>query len=369
LVLKDFNIEQIKVGEFHYDSLFRAIVGSHAYNLNDEHSDFDYVGLFNVPAREYANIYPVPPEQTIFHSKEKDVTFYSLKRIMHLLSLCNPNMLEILWSPERCIEYKHPAIDFLFKNRDIFLSTRAKYTYTGYAHSQIIKATGNNKWISNQKPEKHPKLEDFCKIIVDSKNGMPARTVPCDLDLAKYNVSRVEGGHNLYRLYYYGDDAKGVFCGGQVVCQSIPIEHESEKFAGLMIVDEDLYKKESKDWKNYWDWVKNRNPERWTPKEGKGLIGNYKNLSHCIRLMYSAINIFKEGFPFVEMSGEKRKIVLDIKRGLWHYDDVIKKAEDLELEFEEVFEQNKTKFPKCANQKKINEVFLETVERAERFED
>jgi hypothetical protein len=355
----------IEINKSVYPVIFKAIVGSHAYNLNDQHSDIDYVGFFHVPSADYVNLYPDPPEQTASHSKTEDVTYYSLRRALLLASLGNPNFTELLWSPERCVLHRLPVMDVISRHRHIFLTQKLRYSYGGYAFSQIKKARSQNKWISNPKSEHRPQKLDFCQMVSESENGQPARTTPVNVDLSEFHISRVEGGHNLYRLYRYGKEAKGVFRGENLVCESIPLEDEKEKFFGLMIYNEDAYNKELKDWKHYHEWKKNRNEERWAPKDGLETDCNYKNISHCIRLMYSAINIFENGEPLVWLEGEKRQRVLDIKHGKCHYEDVIKEAEEMEAQLDIVFAANKHKFPHGCNMAKVNDLYLECIEHLE----
>jgi hypothetical protein len=350
-----------------YKKIFEVLVGSHAYNLNDEKSDEDFNGIFYVPSIDYLKLYPEPPQQFLSHTKEKDVTFFSFKRFFELSSFSNPNFLELFWSDPKNIIYKDPVMDLIFEHKDVFLSQKAYFTYGSYAMSQIKKSKGQNKWVSNPKSKNRPVIEDFCYFI--SKNnkwgGMPFRPYKVDFPLDLFNISKVERSHNLYRLYYYGNEANGVFKNGNLILSSIPKKDERKKFKGVLIINEDEYNKELKDWNNYWEWIKNRNEERWTPKGAKESDCNYKNLSHCIRLLFSAINIFENRQPIVYLEGEKRDIVLNIKKGLVEYEEILKMAKDLNDKLDTIFNENKKSFEKVPNKEKINDLFLMCIDQLE----
>jgi len=124
----------------------------------------------------------------------------------------------------------------------------------------------------------------------------PMRPKPLNetkLDLSKCHVAALEHIENAYRLYDYGDDARGVFRGDDMlVCESIPIYDEWIKFIGILIYNKCEYDREVKDWNAYWDWVKNRNEARWVDQE-KGSLDydqkKYVSLYKAYLILYQHI--------------------------------------------------------------------------------
>ena len=88
---------------------------------------------------------------------------YELGRFVELLLKNNPNILEILASPDDCILYKHPLMELL-KLVD-FLSKLCKDSFAGYAMTQIKKARGLKKKIVNQMEQEKKSLLDFCYVL------------------------------------------------------------------------------------------------------------------------------------------------------------------------------------------------------------
>ncbi|MDH4225856.1 MAG: nucleotidyltransferase domain-containing protein [Deltaproteobacteria bacterium] len=155
------NLEALQSGRSPH-LLLRAVVGSRAYGTARPDSDLDIRGVFALPGQAHLALEP-PPEQLA--DAKNDVVFYSLKRCLDLLAQANPNMLELLFLPEDCVEYRSPLLAPLWENRALFITRRAYDSHVGYARAQVKKARGQNKWVNNPQPEVPPAREDFCWVI------------------------------------------------------------------------------------------------------------------------------------------------------------------------------------------------------------
>src|SRR5262245_34180692 len=80
--------------------LFECIAGSRAYGTSVTGSDVDIRGIFAVPAGAYLDL-DVPASQV--GDDRGNVVYYSLRRVIDLLSQANPNILELLFMPDDCI--------------------------------------------------------------------------------------------------------------------------------------------------------------------------------------------------------------------------------------------------------------------------
>lgn len=107
--------------------------GSHAYGTNVEGSDIDLRGIALNSKAEIlgaANF-----EQVV--NNETDTTIYSIKKIISLLSSCNPNTIEILGLKPEHYLYLSPIGEELLNNKKLFLSKRAVQSFGGYAFAQL----------------------------------------------------------------------------------------------------------------------------------------------------------------------------------------------------------------------------------------
>jgi hypothetical protein len=112
-------------------------------------------------------------------------------------------MLEALFVHERCIVYKHPVMDVIFKNRKKFLCKKVFKALSGYSYDQIQKARGLNKKITN--PIKYRQnVIDFCWTfdgcqgsmrLIDWLNAHGMKQKYCGL-------TRIDNMPGVYGLYY-----------------------------------------------------------------------------------------------------------------------------------------------------------------------
>ncbi len=358
---------------------FECIAGSVAYGTNIASSDEDLRGLFILPQSEYMGL-EQPLEQT--SDSKSDIVYYSLKRFFELLSTANPNLIELLWMPQEVIRIQDPILDPVFENKSMFITKKAYWSHANYALAQIKKAKGQNKRVHNPAPKERPNREDFCYVIdamehmrvVDSyydaiasmagaewpQNKFPWRPVPLKdvgINLDSFNVAAMENMSNTYRLYQYGSEAKGVFRGENqmLVTESIPKEDEWPKFKGLLIYNEDAYKKAVKEWEQYWEWMKNRNEARWVDQESGKLNYDQKNMMHNIRLLWSAENIAVNGEPIVRFEGAKLETLRKIRNGDLTYEEIMEMSEELSENMKNAFDNSG--LPDKIDSVKANELY------------
>jgi hypothetical protein len=192
--------------------IYEVVSGSHSYGLQSAESDTDLRGVYIIPANERIALSETVEE---IGDEKQNEKYYELKKFFLLASQCNPNIIELLWTPEDCIRLCAPAMKKIIANRDKFLSLKAFDTFSGYAYSQIKKASGKNKMVRNPQPDKPPERTDSCWFIPHtSKADYPCRPVPlkkADINLDHCHAAALEHAPFVYRIYDYGSQAKGVF--------------------------------------------------------------------------------------------------------------------------------------------------------------
>lgn len=320
--------------------IFKAKVGSHAYGTNIEGSDEDFKG-----------VYIQSPEDVLEHGYReqvnvtKDETYYELRRFVELCCTGNPTMIELLWSPEDCIIHKDPVFDLLVEHRDKFLSKTCRWSFGGYAIDQIVKAKGLNKkmnWENERKVRKTPL--DFCYIITPLgarplNEWLRYQKGMYDTNQKYYGVIQINHCKDLYFIYpsqgnlgYHGianDDSN------ELRLSSIPKE-ELGKFA-IMSYNKDGYMKHCKEHREYEEWLKNRNVQRYVDVEHHGQRIDGKNLLHCYRLLSMGLEIAQD--KSVNVRRPDAAFLIEIRKGKHDLDKIItsseKLIEGLELAFNE----------------------------------
>jgi hypothetical protein len=139
--------------------LLKCISGSKAYGLDLPTSDTDIKGVFALPMQDFYSLDYV--EQ--LSNETNDEVYYELKRFIELLYKNNPNILELLNTPENCVLQKHPLLNLI--KPEMFLSKLCKDSFAGYAMTQVKRARGLNKKIVNPMDKEHKSVLDFCYAV------------------------------------------------------------------------------------------------------------------------------------------------------------------------------------------------------------
>lgn len=136
---------------------YEVMMGSVAYGVNDDTSDCDVYGFC------------IPPKETVFphlaghiegfgkkpqgfdqyqqhhvidkdRNKEFDFSIYNIVKFFQLCMQNNPNMIDSLFVPARCVLHITKIGHIVKDNRRLFLHKGAWHKFKGYAYSQIHKA-------------------------------------------------------------------------------------------------------------------------------------------------------------------------------------------------------------------------------------
>ena len=127
--------------------IYRCVIGSRAYGLDDEASDTDRRGIFLPQADLHWSLYGVPEQ---LENDETQEVYWELQKFLVLALKANPNVLECLYSP--IVETASPLAEELLSMKEAFLSKLVFQTYSGYVASQFkkmqtdIRNQGRVKW-------------------------------------------------------------------------------------------------------------------------------------------------------------------------------------------------------------------------------
>lgn len=119
-------------------TIFLTEHGSRAYGTNVAGSDTDYKGVA-IPPLKYHFGYLEQFHQAEFRAPHPDLVIYDIKKFFKLAADCNPSIIEVLFTEKRNHMIVTPLGQILLDNRDLFISKKAKHTFSGYAVSQLKK--------------------------------------------------------------------------------------------------------------------------------------------------------------------------------------------------------------------------------------
>ncbi len=303
--------------------LFECISGSHAYGLAHAHSDVDKRGVFVLPRPQFYGLRPT--EQV--NDANNDETYYELRKFGHLLAKNNPNLLEILLSPEDCIQYRHPLF-LRFRPAD-FISRLCEGSFAGYALSQIKKARGLNKKISHPVDRQRKSVLDFCYV----NRGMGAQALTSflaqrDWEQMHCGLVRIQHMPDYYALFY---DPEGAYSGvmsspraDEVTLSSVP---KGASPVAYLYFNRGAYSTYCKDYRQYWEWVEKRNEHRYQNTLEHGKNYDAKNMMHTFRLLHLAEEIARTG-RFELRRTRDVDFLWRIRRGAFEYEELVRLAEE-----------------------------------------
>lgn len=231
---------------------------------------------------------------------------YELCKFMRLATDCNPNILDVLFCRDTDILHSTPAGRELRNNRDKFLSTKAKYTFSGYAIAQLKRIMAHRAWLLSP-PKAKPTAEEF---------GLPEQREVRRTQLSSLmNLSMAE-------LLALGMSEKGAEL----------IRHES------------MYAAAMAQWESYCTWKRQRNPKRAELEAAHGY--DCKHAAHLYRLLSMGIEIMTTGKVNVYRGQIDADVLLDIRNGGWPFEKLVEWAETKQKELDSLYDSGKAVVPK-----------------------
>lgn len=139
---------------------YEVAMGSFAYGVDSDTSDYDVYG-WAIPPKDqifphlaghihgfgppfktfetYQQHHMVDPSEKAGAGREYDYTVHSIVKYFNLTMANNPNMVDSLFVPQRCILYMTPIGQMVREKRHLFLTKRSWHTFKGYAYQQLHK--------------------------------------------------------------------------------------------------------------------------------------------------------------------------------------------------------------------------------------
>lgn len=327
------------IADLHKDKLLLldCISGSRAYGLNTPQSDTDLKGVFLLPKHAYYGL--AYTEQV--NNESNDEVYYELTRFVQLLVNSNPNILELLSTPEDCIRYRHPIMDLL--QPELFLSKLCKQSFAGYAQTQIKKARGLNKKILNPMDKERKSLLDFCFIIHGQGSwSLTQWLISKNLKQEACGLVRIDHMRGVYALFHNSQLSdgylNGIISGPSANDVSLSSVEKGVAPMAIMSCNKDDYSRYCKDYNEYWEWVEKRNEVRYENTMQHGKNYDAKNMMHTFRLLHMAEEIALE--RKVNVRRQDREFLLGIRSGAYEYEALVDMANDKILHIDELYERS-----------------------------
>lgn len=333
--------------------LLKCISGSQAYGLALPQSDIDIKGVFVLPKHEFYGL--TYAEQ--INNETNDIVYYEIKKFIELLLKNNPNLLELLNTPNDCILFRNPVMNLI--KPEMFLSRMCNQTFGQYAYAQIKKARGLNKKILNPLDKKRKTILDYC-YIVQNQGSILASEWLRNHNYAQEHCGLVHIDHmrDLYALFHQSQsDQKfdGIYSGEESNDVSLSSVPKGLQPKAILYFNKDGYSVYCKEYKQYWEWVDLRNEERYENTISHGKNYDAKNMMHVFRLLNMAEEIAR--YKKVNVRRPEREWLLKIRAGEFLYEDLLKQADEKIELVNELF--GKSDLPEVPNTKEALELLVD----------
>lgn len=147
------------------NTMYETIVGSVAYGVADEFSDFDVNGFFIPPVemlfphlsghvlgfgkdpkapKAYQQHHIWDHDALNGRGRKYDLNIYNITVYFQLCLDNNPNMLDTLYTPRECVLHSTAISEMVRERRDLFPHKKCWPKYKGYAFQQLHKMKGKN---------------------------------------------------------------------------------------------------------------------------------------------------------------------------------------------------------------------------------
>lgn len=309
--------------------IYECISGSRAFGLATTNADTDIKGVFVLPKNDFYWLNYIPQVS----NESNDIVYYELGRFIELLMKSNPNILELFFTPDDCVLKTHEIISEL---RSLpVLTKQCQYTFGEYAVTQIRKAKGLNKKTLNPMDKERKTVLDFCHVLQGSGAiDLITFLSQNNLKQEECGLSKVPPMNDVYSLFT-GVNYRGIIKSSHSNELALSSVSKKEKPLAYLFFNQMGYSRYFKEYKEYWDWVKYRNSDRYQNTLSHGKSYDSKNMMHVFRLLNTCLEIATD--KHLNVRRYDREDLLKIKSGAYNYIDLIERAETINQQIKEAY--------------------------------
>ncbi len=330
------------------------VTGSHMYGTSTPSSDLDTRGVF-IPSKEYFYGFLHRTEQ--YEDKVNDIVYYEIRKFMDLALKANPTIIEFFFIPRECMRKTTPIWEVFVANKNLFLSTKCKFTFSGYAFSQLKRIKNHREWLLHP-PKKKPEREDF--DLPNHKSLLSGDQIGAFNEIISIYLKQIgkfhelkDGLEEMEESHTYKAIVKNIVkLDFKAVQQIVPLSDNIM----IALEKEKAFSNASRHWQQHQEWKKSRNPERAKLEAKYGY--DTKHAMHLYRLVDECKELMATGE--IILPRPDREHLLAIRNGLYKYDQLMERFDDINSELEHLY--NNSVLPKKPKAEKADDLCIKIVE-------
>lgn len=350
--------------------IFDTIVGSQAYGTNRPDSDRDTVGVC-VPTEEY---FYTSKRFEQANYKEFDRTIYDVRKIIGLMADNNPNCLDLLFTPERCILTTTKYWQLIRDNSDKFISKKCKFTFSGYSIAQLERIRTHRSFLLNP-PKGAPSRVAFGlseqsifptsqidAIVLFADDFFPSDKKDFIMDELKAIQSEMilpllrENVIEEYRPIAMEFFRLGIKSQMDAI-KAIGSQFIKDEYKDAAI-NELRFASAMKNWKRFESWKVNRNKKRAELEEKFGF--DTKHAMHLVRLARMGTEILQTGKVNVDRTDIDADELKAIRDGDWSYEKIETYSQEMDLKLNELYKTST--LPKNPDREFVDKLCMKVVQ-------
>ena len=360
-----------------------VVAGSRAYGLHTDTSDVDVKGVAIPPAAYFFGYLQnfdqadkatqigvflddmTDAEKEIIGREKLEGSIYNLVKFCKLAADSNPNILDVLFCRDEEVRYMSPLGERLRANSELFISAKAKHTFSGYAAAQLKRIRGHRAWILNPPKGQPTRAEyDLPEHTLVPKDQLAAAeaAIRKQIDVWNIDYGELSDSEVIHIKGQVAEYLAAVKLGNEADVWMSAARHTglTENFIELMF-RERRYTSAQNEWSRYQGWKKSRNPARAALEEKHGY--DTKHGAHLVRLLRMGREIMETGKVNVWRGAgpgpNDREELLGIRNGQWPYDQLVEWAETEDDVLQEMYKQRKYVVPGQPDRKAIDHLCQE----------
>lgn len=361
-------------------TILLTIAGSRAYGTHTDESDIDVKGVAIPPPNYYLGFLNTfteadtptamsvfkscfnTEEQAIINRSKLEGSVYEIKKFLSLATDTNPNVLDVLFCRDDEIRHITYLGKILRDNRHLFISAKAKHTFSGYATSQLKRINTHRKWLLDP-PEAAPKREDFelppGKAIDKEQLGAAMAAIQKKLDSWEIDFLDMADSEKIYVKDQIVDYLAELQCSLHDKWLSAAKTIGFDDNLLILLEKEKRYAQAYRHWKQYENWKRNRNTKRAAMEAQYGY--DLKHGMHLVRLFRMGKEIMKTGQVNVWRGNIDADELRDIRNGKWSYDKLVAWATEQDEDLKELYRSKKYDIPSDPPRVKIDKLCQELI--------